>query len=218
MQITVISDVVCPWCFIGKRRLEAALDLYAAAHPGAPAPSVTWKPFQLNPDLPLEGISRADYVMQKFGRPSKEIYARVAGEGKTVGIDFAFDAIVRQPNTLKAHTLVEQAYQSGGELLQGAVKEALMDAYFLHGADLTDDAVLASIAVKAGLDQAVAEASLKSIDQLDATRQADEDARQMGVSGVPFFIFNNKVAVSGAHPPENLLQAMEQALAKTAAA
>ena len=217
MQITVISDVVCPWCFIGKRRLEAALALYAKEFPAAPTPTVEWKPFQLNPDMPAEGIAREEYVRRKFGRPAKEIYARVEGEGKTCGIDFQFDKIARQPNTIKAHALIALAFTQGGEALQGAVKEALLDGYFLRGADLTDDVVLASIAVKAGLDKALAEECLKSPAQLAATRQADEEAREMGVSGVPFFIFNNKVAVSGAHPPENLLQAMRQADAKTAA-
>ncbi len=211
MQITVISDVVCPWCFIGKRRLEAALELYAKEFPAAPKPSIEWKPFQLNPEMPEEGIAREEYVRRKFGRPAKEIYAHVESEGKTCGINFQFDKITRQPNTIKAHALIGLAFTHGGEVLQGAVKEALLDAYFLEGGDLTSDMALSDIAAKAGLDKALADECLKSAAQLGLTRQADEEAREMGVSGVPFFIFNNKVAVSGAHPPENLLQAMRQA-------
>jgi predicted DsbA family dithiol-disulfide isomerase len=110
LTIDVVSDVVCPWCYIGKRRLEAALELYAQAKPDAPPPKVSFHPFQLNPDLPPEGMLRADYVARKWGgRPSSEVYARVSGVGKSVGIDFEFDRIVRQPNTKAAHALIALA-------------------------------------------------------------------------------------------------------------
>src|SRR5450432_2931265 len=131
LTIDIISDVVCPWCYIGKRRIEAALELYAQQNPGAEKPIVTWRPFQLNPDMPAAGMSRQEYVVQKFGAArAKDIYKRVAGVGAEVGIPFAFDKIARQPNTLAAHSLIGLA---GAADLQDQVKEALMHAYFIDG-------------------------------------------------------------------------------------
>jgi len=140
LNIDIISDVVCPWCYIGKRQIEAALALYAQEHPGAEKPSVTWRPFQLNPQLPAEGMSRQDYVVQKFGAArSKDIYARVAGVGAEYGIAFNFDKIARQPNTVAVHSLIALAGAAGPQTegLQDRVKEAFLHAYFLDGVDLT---------------------------------------------------------------------------------
>ena len=214
LNIDIISDVVCPWCYIGKRRIEAALELYAEQNPGAAKPTVTWRPFQLNPDLPAEGMSRQEYVTRKFGAArGKEVYARVAGVGETVGIAFAFDKIARQPNTLAAHSLIGLALQFG---LQDQVKEALLRAYFIDGVDLTKTENLAAIATAAGLDQAAVEKCLADPRARAAVEEEDNRARAIGVQGVPFFIFNGKVAVSGAHEPEALLDAMRQAETATA--
>lgn len=206
LTIEVVSDVVCPWCYIGKRRLEAALELYAQAKPDAPAPKVSFHPFQLNPDLPPEGMLRADYVARKWGgRSSAEVYARVSGVGKSVGIDFEFDRIVRQPNTKAAHALIAL----GGELgVQHAVKEAMMRAYFIDGRDLTDIDTLVEVAERAGLDPKRARAHLADPDALRAIDGADLQARRIGVEGVPFFIFNRRYAVSGAQEAQALVEAM----------
>jgi predicted DsbA family dithiol-disulfide isomerase len=206
LTIEVVSDVVCPWCFIGKRRLEAALELYAQAKPGAPAPKVSFHPFQLNPDLPPEGMPRADYVARKWGgRSSAEVYARVAGVGATLGIAFEFDRIVRQPNTRAAHALIALAAEQG---VQPAVKEAMMRAYFIDGRDLTDIDTLVEVAERAGLDPRRARAHLSDPDALRAIDGADREARRIGVEGVPFFIFNRRYAVSGAQEAQALLDAM----------
>jgi predicted DsbA family dithiol-disulfide isomerase len=206
LTIEVVSDVVCPWCFIGKRRLEAALGLYAQAKPDAPAPKVSFHPFQLNPDLPPEGMLRADYVARKWGgRSSAEVYARVSGVGKEVGIDFEFDRIVRQPNTRAAHALISLAASHG---VQPAVKEATMHAYFIDGRDLTDIDTLVEVAERAGLDPKRARSHLADPDALRAIDGADREARRIGVEGVPFFIFNRRYAVSGAQEAQTLLDAM----------
>jgi predicted DsbA family dithiol-disulfide isomerase len=219
LNIDIISDVVCPWCYIGKRQIEAALALYAAQNPGADRPSIAWKPFQLNPQLPAEGMSRQDYVVQKFGAArAKDIYARVAGVGTEYGIAFAFDRIARQPNTVAAHSLIALAGVAGqpADGLQDRVKEALLQAYFLDGVDLTKPENLLAIATAAGLDRAQAERCLADPQSRRAVELEDQRARAIGVQGVPFFIFNGKLAVSGAQGPAALLEAMRQAEAAIA--
>lgn len=215
LQLEIVSDIVCPWCYIGKRRMEAALDLFAKAHPEQPTPQFSWLPFQLNPDMPAAGMSRADYLQRKFGSPDGGgIYERVSGEGKKEGLDFDFTAIARQPNTLKAHALIAAALPLG---MQAQVKEALMKAYFCEGADLTQDAELQKIASAAGMPPEAAHAVLQ--DTVSHQEVADQDAelRRIGISGVPYFILNRQIGVSGAQSPENLLAAMEQALASSPA-
>jgi predicted DsbA family dithiol-disulfide isomerase len=209
LHIDIASDIVCPWCYIGKRHLEQALEMYADEYPNAPAPTLAWMPFQLNPDMPAEGMSREEYVQRKFGRPASEVYERVRTAGEAVDIPFAFDSIVRQPNTIKAHALVDLAAQFDK---QPQVKEALMHAYFCDGADLTNDAELGSIATRCGMP---VEAVIERLqDKTALARIAEQDAklRELGITGVPFFIINQKIAVSGAQPAEQLLAAMVQAL------
>jgi len=208
LSIDVVSDVVCPWCFIGKRRLAAALELYAQERPEAPLPQVTWRPFQLNPQLDEAGMPRAEYVQRKFGRSGAEVYARVAQVGRSVGIDFAFERIARQPNTLLAHALIALAAEHGR---QEEIVEALFRAYFLEGRDLTAAAVLTEVALGSGLPATAVEACLANPEARALMAAEDARARELGVQGVPFFIFNRQYAVSGAHEPEILLQAMLQA-------
>ncbi len=215
LEIDIVSDVVCPWCFIGKRKLEKALALYAARQPAAPVLTVHWRPFQLNPQLPETGMARAEYVARKFGARGSEVYARVAAAGKTVGIEFAFDKIARQPNTLAAHSLIALAQQHGK---QDEVVEALFKAYFIDGADLTRRDVLTGIAVGAGLPRDVVTACLADAATREAVAQEDAHARARGVEGVPFFIFNQRDAVSGAQDPEVLLGAILKADRDTVAA
>jgi predicted DsbA family dithiol-disulfide isomerase len=208
LSIDVVSDVVCPWCFIGKRRLEGALARYAKERPDAPAPTVTWRPFQLNPGLPAEGMARADYIAQKFGPRGGAVYTRVAAVGREVGIDFAFDRITRQPNTLAAHSLIELA---GAQGRQDAANEAFFRAYFLDGVDLTARENLVTIATSAGLDRATVEEWLDNAQAREAAAAEDARAREIGIEGVPFFIFNGRLGVSGAQGSEVLLDAMKQA-------
>jgi predicted DsbA family dithiol-disulfide isomerase len=208
LTIDVVSDVVCPWCYIGKRRLERALALLAVQYPDVD-PEVSWHTFQLNPDLLPEGIARADYVRNKFGDEATAIYDRVAGVGKEVGIAFAFDKINRQPNTVVAHSLI--AVSEPG-MAQDAMVEALFKAYFLEGRDLTEASVLIDIAESAGMDRAIAEAHLQNSALHSQTIDSDKAAREMGITGVPFFIFNRQVGLSGAHEAETLLQGMVEAM------
>jgi len=169
---------------------------------------VRWLPFQLNPDLPESGIPRLEYIQRKFGGGGHAKYQRVADVGKTVGLDMQFEKISVQPNTVKAHLLLHHAGELGK---QDAVAEALFRAYFIEGANLTDHAVLADYAAQAGLDREQTLKYLESGADADVIRSADIEARNAGVNGVPFFIFNRSIGMSGAQDPEVLLQAMQQA-------
>lgn len=175
-------------------------------------PAVRWLPFQLNPDIPAQGMPRADYIARKFGARGKGNYERVAKVGETVGIPFAFDNITVQPNTVNAHRLLHYAEQLSK---QDAVAEKLFEAYFINGANLTDFDALADVAAKAGLDRAQTKAWLESDADRETVLGADIEARGAGIGGVPFFIFNRKIGVSGAQDPETLLQAMLQAMRDT---
>jgi predicted DsbA family dithiol-disulfide isomerase len=210
LTVDVISDVVCPWCFIGRRRLGAALALLAGREPDV-EPRVRWHPFQLNPDLPREGIPRRAYLEAKFGgrERANAIYERVRAAGRAVGIDFAFDRIERQPNTQDAHRLIAwaQAHGSGEDIV-----ERLFRAYFLDGRYVGDRAVLAAIAGEAGLDSVAASAMLASEDGAAEVTATQSRVRELGVTGVPFFIFAGRVAVAGAQEPDALVEAMTQAV------
>ncbi len=205
LTVDVISDVVCPWCFIGKRRLEkavAALDRQV---------KVCWLPFQLNPLMPKDGISRKDYRIKKFGswERSQELDAQVAAAGKAEGIHFAFYQMERTPNTLDAHRLIWLAGERG---VQDAVVEALFLAYFTEGRDISNRQSLIDVVAEAGLDRQVAGAVLNSDKGMEAVREADELGRRFRVEGVPFFIVNGKITVSGAQQPDAFLDAFRQAL------
>ena len=182
--------------------------LYQEEHPDEEMPAVRWLPFQLNPDLPEAGISRKEYVLRKFGPGGSRNYAHVTSAGKEVGIDFEFDAITVQPNTVNAHRLMIYGARQGRE---DEVAESLFRAYFQEGAILTDLAVLADIGARAGLDRVVLESYLRSDEDRDAVLRGDIGARQSGINGVPFFIFNRRTAVSGAQAPATLLKAMDEA-------
>jgi predicted DsbA family dithiol-disulfide isomerase len=185
------------------------LSLYRERHPGEPEPAVRWLPFQLNPDLPENGIPREDYVARKFGTRGKGVNERVVMAGRQVGIGFEYDKMKVQPNTLAAHRLMLYAER---HRRQDEVAEELFRAHFTGGANLTDAGVLADIAARAGLDREETAAYLGSDADRDTVAKADVEARSAGIGGVPFFIFNRKIGVSGAQDPETLLEAMEQAL------
>lgn len=205
ISVEVISDVVCPWCFIGKRRLERAIALINEDH----EINAHWLPYQLNPGMPREGISRKEYRIQKFGswERSQELDANVVANGKAEGIDFRFDLIERTPNTVDAHRLIWLAGQHG---CRDAVVEALFLAYFTNGNDLSDRATLIDVVEQARLPRTVAQDLLTSeegLDEIEATKQL---SRQVGVDGVPFFIVNRRVALAGAQPAEAFLEAFRQ--------
>ena len=200
LRIDVVSDVVCPWCFIGKRRLEKAL----ALTPDIPV-EVHWHPYFLNDWIPREGISRTDYLTTKFGSPERyeEIAERVSAAAAEEGLDYATGRISRQPNTTDAHRLIRWA---GGIGKATDMKQKLMDLYFTEGADLTNRAVLLQAASDIGLDpDDVREALASDTDVESVTREA-QSAKDAGIDGVPCFIFGGRYAVSGAQAPEYLAQ------------
>ncbi len=206
ISIDVYSDVVCPWCYIGKRKLEQALERLREHHL---AVTPNWRAFQLNPDLPKAGVARKEYVEAKFGGPerAKEIYARVTGVGNEVGIPFQFDKIERQPNTINAHRLIRYAGDIGQ---QDVVVEALFRGFFLEFRDIGDVDALSDIAASAGLDRVVVFDYLSSGKNVEVVEREDAVARQLGITGVPFFVFGGKYAVSGAQGADVLLEAYER--------
>ncbi len=203
MQIDIISDTVCPWCFIGKRRLEKAL----AQRPDMDF-EILWRPFQLNPDMPKDGMDRREYLEAKFGgrERAKQIYAHIENAGREEGIAFEIEKIARTPNTIDSHRLIKWAGTAG---VQDAVVEALFKAYFLDGEDIGDPAVLTAIAEQTGMDSDLVASLLQDDSDVEQTRAEDTMARQMGVSGVPCFIIGRKYAVSGAQDPSVLVQAFD---------
>jgi predicted DsbA family dithiol-disulfide isomerase len=213
MNIDIVSDVVCPWCYIGKRRLERAL---AALRESEPALDVTlrWHPFQLNPDLPRAGVDRQRYLDAKFGGAARaaQIYERVREAGRESGLALAFDRIERQPNTLDAHRLIAWAQREDPARADDLV-ERLFHAYFVEGTFVGDADTLATLAADAGYDRDAAAAMLTSDALRDDVAAADERARSLGIQGVPFFVFDGRVALSGAHEPATLLDAIERARA-----
>ena len=216
MDIDIFSDTICPWCFIGKRRLERAL-----AERPQPDLTIHWRAFQLNPDMPAGGMDRSQYLELKFGGASnaEAIYAQVRAAGETEGIDFAFERMKRTPNTIDSHRLIRHAGQkaSQGQARQDAVVQALFDAYFLRAEDIGDLDVLVAAAAEAGLDGEETRAFLAGDAEAEAVRAEDKSARQAGISGVPCFLFNGQHALAGAHPPEVLHQLFDLANQEDAA-
>ncbi len=204
ITVDIVSDAICPWCFIGKRRFEQAL----AQVPKDVEVLVAWRPYQLNPDMPPEGMDRKTYLATKFGGDARadEIYQRVREAGQTVGIDFDFRSIPRTPNTIDAHRLIGVAGRAGK---QDAVVEALFRAYFLEGRDIGNRDVLADIAAAAGLEEKTIRDYLAGRDDVDRVGNEDAMARRMGIQGVPCFILNRKYAISGAQEPAVFLEAIE---------
>lgn len=205
MRLDIFSDPICPWCFIGKRRLERAL----AARPDLEI-EVHWRAFQLNPEMPAEGMDRQLYLELKFGGPAaaQRIYETITEAGISEKIAFDFGAIQRTPNTVNAHRLIRRA---GPEGKQDAVVEALFTRYFLAGEDIGDAATLLMVAEDAGLAASDLEAFLAGAEEDDVVRSEDALARRTGIQGVPTFIFANRFALSGAHEPEVLVQMFELA-------
>jgi predicted DsbA family dithiol-disulfide isomerase len=205
ITIDVTSDVICPWCYVGKRRLEKAIALA-----GGGDVRVRWHPFQLNPRMPKAGVNRKEYRSAKFGSCERSLAldAQVAAAGRAEGIPFAHDKIERTPNTFDAHRLIWLADQNG---VQDAVVEAVFRAYFTEGQDISHTPTLLDVAAGAGLDRSRAEALLNGDEGMEAIRAAEEQARRDGVQGVPFYVINGTLAVSGAREPRDFLAAFQKA-------
>ena len=200
VNVEIVSDAICPWCYVGKRRFEQAV----ARLPDDVTVDVHWRPFELNPQMPPEGMDRAEYRRRKFGslEHSRQLDARIAAAGAPDGIEFRHDLMRRTPNTFTAHRLIWLAEQEG---LQDAVVEALFRGYFVEGRDIGDAAVLADLAASAGLDRARVERFLASDEGADAVSDALDDARRHQVSGVPTFVIDGAPAFAGAQPPDLIL-------------
>ncbi|MEO0635544.1 MAG: DsbA family oxidoreductase [Pseudomonadota bacterium] len=206
VTIDVVSDVMCPWCYIGKRRLEAALEKI-----GEQPVEVRWRPFQLDSTLPRQGKDRRQYLEEKFGGPerAKQIYSQIEEAGREEAIPFDFEAIEVSPNTLDAHRLIRWA---GGvsEATQDKVVEALFEAFFVKGRNIGDHVVLADAAGRAGMDPQLVHQLLATDRDVQETQGQIGQASAMGVQGVPCFILNGRHALSGAQPPDTLAAAIKQ--------
>jgi len=205
LAIEVISDVICPWCFVGKRRLEKAIASAGVKYDV----QVRWLPFQLNPTIPPEGISRKDYRTRKFGswQRSQELDANVSAIGEADGIPFHFDRMERTPNTVDAHRVIWLAGQHG---CQDAVVEALFTAYFVDGRDIGNQQTLIQIGTESELERHAVEAMFNSDDGMQSIRTSGERNQERGVNSVPFFVINSKYDLSGAQPPETFLDVFNQ--------
>jgi predicted DsbA family dithiol-disulfide isomerase len=208
LPIDVVSDVVCPWCYIGKRFLEKAI----ALKPEIPV-EVRFRPYFLNPWVPREGISRDEYLITKFG--SVERYnansQRIVDAAAYAGLDYARDKIKRQPNTLDCHRLIRWAGDNGA-----AMKQRLMELYFREGGDLTSRDVLVQAAIDCGLDGDEVRRKLATDEDAAEVEAEANSAKEAGIDGVPCFIFGGLIGVSGAHPPDSLAQAIERAAQEVA--
>ena len=206
ISIDIVSDPVCPWCFIGKRRLERAI----AGRPEYRF-QVGWRPFQLNPDMPRAGMERQQYLSLKFGGRERafKTYAHVSKAGEDEGIPFRFEAIRRQPNTFDAHRLIRWSGTAGR---QDAVVETLFRRYFEEGCDIGDRNTLAAVAGEAGMDAAQVKAWLEDEVDSDVVREEETIARRMGIGGVPCFIVDRRFAVSGAQDPSVLVNVLDLAM------
>ncbi len=205
IHIDIFSDTVCPWCLIGKRRLEAAL----AERPQAEV-AIHWRVFQLNPMMPKGGMERQNYLAMKFGGPegAKNVYDRIRSVGAEDGIDFAFEDIARTPNTVDSHRLIRWA---AGQEKENEVVEELFQSYFFKGEDIGSTDVLTAAAEKAGMDP--------ESEALEAEiREEDRQARGLGIDGVPCFVFNGRHALAGAQPPKVLVQMLDMAAQEVAEA
>ncbi len=204
LTLDIVSDVVCPWCYIGKRRVENALALVT----DVPV-DVRWRPFFLNPWVPREGISREEYLTTKFG--SAEAYSQIAANvveaAREEGLEYRPERVSRQPNTLDCHRLI---YWAQAEGKAAAMKQRLMELYFRDGGDLTDPEVLVRAAADCGLDEAAVRRRLATDEDADVVAAQAQEAADKGIGGVPTYVFAGKYAVSGAQPPAQLARAIRQ--------
>jgi predicted DsbA family dithiol-disulfide isomerase len=212
MEIDIIFDTVCPWCYIGKRRLEMALSMRPQIRV-----KLNWRPFLLNPEMPPEGIDRTAYLVKKFGSESRtnRIYGTIGEAGQSVEIDFAFERIGKTPNSVDSHRLVRFAHERG---LADEVVEALFVEFFINGRDIGDLRVLTEIGAANGLDAQEVKAYLNTDADVGAIHDENVRAHRLGINGVPSFAFNEKFVISGAQEPQVLARMLDAALATEDAA
>lgn len=206
LSIDVVSDVVCPWCLIGVRRLEQALASFPDLHA-----EVRFHPFLLEPSTPDEGVDLRERLERKYGVPAEGMFARVEAAARESGIPLDFTKVTRMAATTRAHTLIRHAYARG---TQRALKLALLEAYFLEGRDVGDPEVLVDIASRHGFDADEAAALVADADELRATRDEAQSMSARGIDGVPFFILDQRYAFSGAQPVDTMVKVIERVLAR----
>ncbi len=208
--LDIISDPICPWCYIGKARLDRALEA-AGDHPF----DIHWQPFQLNPDMPVEGMDRREYLELKFGgrEGAIKVYGEIAKHAEAAGLDIAFEKIKRTPNTINAHRLIRWARD---EEKQTPVVAQLFKRYFREGEDISDHDVLVDIAKTVGMDTEMVTRLLSTDANIEDIRAEDRKAREIGVQGVPCFIVGGTRALSGAQPTELWTQVIDEIREKTA--
>ncbi|RKE20550.1 DsbA family oxidoreductase [Streptomyces sp. TLI_171] len=211
MKVEIYSDIACPWCYVGKRRFEQALGQFE----GKDGVEVVYRPYQLVPDAPEQARPHREWLAERYGPQSLAMDARITEVGKAVGIDYDFDAAL-EVNTLRAHRLLHLAETEYGPAVQAALKERLLKAHFSEGVDVGDIEALADLAAETGIDRARAAAYLADGEGEDETRAALAEARAIGVTAVPTFVFEGKWAVQGGQEAETFLQVLRQVEAETA--
>ncbi len=211
LKIDIVSDVVCPWCYLGKARLEAAIGRLKDV-----SVEINWRPYQLDPSIPRGGVDRKQYMEAKFGTGPRlgEVHKQLEGFGREVGIRYEFDAIKVAPNTMDVHRLIRWAAQAGPGI-QDKVVDRLFKLYFTEGADIGNHAVLIKAGADSGMDTAIIEALLPTDAEEAGVIGEIATSKQLGITGVPCFIFNQKYAVSGAQTPDVLIEAMQGAINET---
>jgi predicted DsbA family dithiol-disulfide isomerase len=204
MRIDIYSDTVCPWCFLGKRRFELAL----AQRPYL-EPRVAWRPFELNPDMPWEGVERSAYLTAKVGGPDRvaALEEALTQQGEAIGIRFRFDLIKRMPNSRRSHLLIAHAARYG---LQARVKDRLMQAYFEQGSDIGELDELVRLGVEAGLGEREARAALVLREGQDGVVAAERHAGTLSITSVPTYIFDGQYTLAGAQEPSNMVRILDQ--------
>jgi predicted DsbA family dithiol-disulfide isomerase len=204
MRIDIYSDTVCPWCFLGKRRFDLAL----AQRPYL-EPRVAWRPFELNPDMPWEGVERAAYLTAKVGGPDRvaALEEALTQQGEAIGVRFRFDLIKRMPNSRRSHLLIAHAARYG---LQARVKDRVMQAYFEEGSDIGELDELVRLGVEAGLGEREARAALVLREGQDGVVAAERHAGTLGITSVPTYIFDGQYTLAGAQEPSNMARILDQ--------
>jgi predicted DsbA family dithiol-disulfide isomerase len=211
MRIEIYSDTICPWCYLGKRRFELAL----AARPQY-EPQILWRPFELNPELPFDGVDRAGYLAAKFGGAAQieESHAALVKLGEAVAVEFRFDLIQRLPNTRRSHLLIAHAARRN---LSSEVTERVMQAYFEEGCNIGDIEELVRLGVEAGLSERETRAAVVLREGQDGVVAAERHASVLGITGVPTFIFDRQYSVSGAQEVTTFAQIIDQVVEFAAA-
>ena len=210
LALDIVSDTICPWCFLGKRHLEAALPILAAE---GLVFELTWRPFQLNPDMPAGGVERRTYRTAKFGswERSLALDAQITEAGRRAGLAFRTDLMESTPNTVASHVLVAYAHTAGGAAMQDRVVEALFAAYFTRGADIGEHGILTDIAAACGLDRAIVTGVLADPGRAAAVVQEEGQLRSRGFGGVPSFVMDGYFLFSGAEPAQAMADHFRQA-------